>query len=291
METTSLETLPKIEIPESYNYIGVFLMLGCNLTCSYCINHMSGKAMGGRPLSAHDWQRGLNRISGKIPLSLQGGEPSIHPEFLQILEGIPNNYEVDLLTNIQFNLEEFVQRISPERLKRDAPYASIRVSYHPETMNWSQTREKVLFLQDRGYHIGVWSVEDPNHEENLIKAKKDADNWGIDFRFKPLIGVVNGRTYGEYKYARSIGQKEGRDCECKTTELLIAPDGYIYRCHHDLYNRISPIGHLLDSNFQIEDRFRECSFYGKCNPCDVKIKNNRHQKFGHTSVEIINIRN
>jgi len=38
------------------------------------------------------------------------------------------------------------------------------------------------------------------------------------------------------------------------------------------------------------DEYRECYFYGDCNPCDVKIKTNRFQQYGHTSVDIIDIR-
>jgi len=41
--------------------------------------------------------------------------------------------------------------------------------------------------------------------------------------------------------------------------------------------------------FQIENKFRECSKYGQCHPCDVKVKTNFKQELGHTSVEIKNI--
>jgi len=38
------------------------------------------------------------------------------------------------------------------------------------------------------------------------------------------------------------------------------------------------------------DEYRDCKFYGDCNPCDIKVKTNRFQQSGHTSVDIINIR-
>ena len=73
---------------------------------------------------------------------------------------------------------------------------------------------------------------------------------------------------------------------CKTSELLIDPFGEVYRCHHDLYNQLNTVGSILDPEFEIKDIFRSCQYYGNCNPCDVKIKNNFQQVFGHTSVEI-----
>ena len=65
----------------------------------------------------------------------------------------------------------------------------------------------------------------------------------------------------------------------------------MYRCHADLYKGRNPIGHILDEYFTEDsiEEFRECSFFGDCNPCDVKVKTNRFQVFGHTSVEIRNI--
>ena len=32
--------------------------------------------------------------------------------------------------------------------------------------------------------------------------------------------------------------------------------------------------------------FRDCNRFGECNPCDVKLKNNRFQQFGTCSVTI-----
>ncbi len=74
---------------------------------------------------------------------------------------------------------------------------------------------------------------------------------------------------------------------CKTTELIVGPGGEVYRCHHDLYEGFPPIGNLLDEAFQIKDIFKPCSVYGFCNPCDIKVKTNRFQQYGHTSIEII----
>ena len=60
----------------------------------------------------------------------------------------------------------------------------------------------------------------------------------------------------------------------------------MYRCHSDLYAGRDPIGHTLDPDFQIEDVYRKCDVFGHCNPCDLKVKTNRLQEFGHTSVDI-----
>jgi radical SAM protein with 4Fe4S-binding SPASM domain len=109
---------------------------------------------------------------------------------------------------------------------------------------------------------------------------------GIDFRLKEFLGICEGKMYGSYKYPDACdGQKHDR-VMCKTSELIIGPDGNIYRCHADLYLQNKPIGHILGTDFEIEDIYRPCDIYGYCNPCDIKNKFDRFQQTGHCSVNI-----
>ncbi|EQC47541.1 radical SAM protein [Bacteriovorax sp. Seq25_V] len=280
--------LPQIHLPEHYNYIGAFLSLSCNLSCSYCINHLVGLDQKRKVLSANEWIEGLNRISSKtdLPISLQGGEPSIHPGFLKIINNISKDTRIDLLTNIQFDPFEFMKFIDSSRFDRSLPYPAIRVSYHPETMDLDETLHKVKILHDSGYSIGIFTVDHPDSTEATKRARDLCDKHGITFKTKELLGLYNDKLYGTYHYPDSVFQKEFKTVQCKTSELLISPEGNIYRCHHDLYNKIQPVGHILDPEFKIEDIYRQCDFYGNCNPCDVKLKNNRFQNFGHCSVDI-----
>ena len=277
-----------IKLPKDFNYIGVFLTLGCNLSCSYCINHTVGLDPKRRLLTGQDWITALSRIENKdIPFSLQGGEPTLHPGIYKIISALSG--KVDLLTNLQFDVDTFVERTTPKDFERDLPYPAIRVSYHPETMNFELYYNKLKLLADKGYSIGFFSVDHPKYQNELEKAEEICHKQNIIFKRKELLGPLDGKLYGKIKYEGGTNSKELKNCECRTSELLIAPNGDTHRCHHDLYNKILPTGNILSSGFSIEDKFRPCKFYGNCNPCDVKIKNNRFQQFGHTSVEIKNI--
>jgi hypothetical protein len=79
-------------------------------------------------------------------------------------------------------------------------------------------------------------------------------------------------------------------CLCKPSELLIAPDGKIYRCHRDLYAGVGAYAHILDDEVKFPEGFLPCE-KPRCSPCDVKIKTDRHQTYGWTSVEIKEIQN
>lgn len=277
-------------LPDRYNYIGVFLTLACNFRCSYCINRFNGNPSFERMMSGEEWVRGLNRLVSRsdLPVTLQGGEPTLHPDFFTIVNGIRPELNIDLLTNLEVDLDRFMAGVEPSRIRREAPYASIRVSYHPEVMDIEDLADRVLRLQMNGYHIGIWGVLHPVFHEEILRAQEYCTGMGIDFRTKEFLGEYNGAMYGNLSFDDACDQLTHPRVECRTTELLIGPGGDVFRCHSDLYLDRHAVGHILDKNFVIDDSFRSCDSYGNCNPCDVKLKTNRFQEFGHTSVEVKN---
>ncbi len=280
--------MKEIIIPDNYNYIAVFLTLSCNYRCSYCLNSFGELKAEDKSLSGKDWVKGLNRIISRddLPITLQGGEPSMHKDFIYIINNLRTELNIDILTNLQFDVEEFINKVNPDRLKRSAPYASIRVSFHPEVMLLKDTVSKALKMLDAGFSIGIWGILHPLYEDVILEAEAACKTQGIDFRTKEFLGEYNTKSYGTYKYKGACDKKSQKKVLCSTTELIIGPDGNIYGCHSGLYENRTPIGHILEEDFKIIDEYRICHLFGHCNPCDVKIKTNRFQQYGHTSVEI-----
>lgn len=281
--------MKQILLPENYNYIAVFLTLACNLHCSYCIARFGGLRAEEGHLTGEEWVAGLNRIVARsdLPVTLQGGEPTLHPDFTSILNHLKGDLQIDLLTNLEFDIAGFMRAVKPERIRRNAPYASLRVSFHPETMGIEALARKVLVLQNAGYSIGIWGIALPGHERLLQMADAYCRERGIDFRIKEFLGRHGGVMHGTYRDGDACSRTDARPVSCRTSELIIGPAGGVYRCHADLYEGRDAVGHILDPDFTIDPGFRHCDHYGWCNPCDVKLKTDRFQRFGHTSVEII----
>ena len=282
------EPLSPLALPAGLNYIAAFLTLRCNLRCPYCINQFGACDSSAPLLSGHDWLRSLNRITPRpdLPITLQGGEPSLHPDFYEILHGLRPDCAIDLLTNLQFDVDEFMAQVPATRLMRSAPYASIRVSYHPAQMKLAPLQQKVKKMLARGYSIGIWAVKHPDWTQEIETAQAECLALGIDFRLKEFLGLHQGQVVGRYRYEGAVHSEHRRQVQCRTTELLIGPSGDLYRCHSDLYAGRLPLGQLTDPKFEVDIRFRPCEVYGDCNPCDLKVKTNRFQEFGHISVEI-----
>lgn len=277
----------EVLLPADTTYIAAFLSLRCNYSCSYCINR-HGKFRLRKEMSAEQWINGLNRLSidrkQMVPITIQGGEPSVHKNWLDILAGIEDYFYVDILTNLTFDVHKFIEAVPPSKFERDVPYAPIRVSYHPEQADFNDLLNKAKYLDMHGYDVGVFAVAHP--DININRVNKEAKKRGIDFRPKEFLGWHKGKLYGTYRYPDAMSGVNGKKVMCKTTELLIAPDGNIHRCHRDLYAGENSVGHILDKNLKIEFKPRPCSQFGSCSECDVKIKNSRFQVMGSCSVEI-----
>lgn len=276
-----------IKIPSRYNYIATFLTLKCNLNCSYCLNDNSGVIRKRNEMSADEWIKGLNRLETNLPPVLEGGESTLHKGFYDILEKARHPF--DILTNLQFDVDKFVRKVNPEWLNKGQhpSYKSIRASFHAKQMGLENTINKAVKLQDAGFDIGLFALNLPETTEANMRMAEEARQNKIYFFIKDFLGYRNERLFGHFKYPKALDGIK-KDTLCRLKELIISPDGEIYRCHRDLYHAENSIGHLLDEDFKIKDEFQPCSNYGLCNPCDVKEKTNRYLQMGNCQMEIKN---
>ncbi|MBN1764076.1 MAG: radical SAM protein [Sedimentisphaerales bacterium] len=284
--------LPEVPVLDECNYIAVFLTMACPYRCSYCINEYESPREHFRMISTAKWVRALSRLTnlkreqGEVPITLSGGEPSMHPGFYDIINELPERIRIDILTNLSFDVDEMIARVNPDRLRREAPYASIRVSYHPDQMNLDDLLAKTHRLMAANFSVGIWGVLHPDQEGIVLEAQKRAHKEGIDFRTKEFLGLAYGRLYGQFKFPDACTMEKKEKVLCRTSELIMGPNGSVYRCHHDLYENCEPVGYILDPDFRMTGEYLPCECYGHCNPCDLKVKTNRLQQFGYTAVSI-----
>jgi len=250
-----------MQLPSIFNYIGILITLRCNFKCSYCLNWRINN--GERDVDY--WLKAIDRIVTHLPITLSGGEPSIHKAFFPLLTNL--NKKFDLLTNLTFDVDYFIENVSVDRFENDKGYAPIRVSYHQGFSEKINVIEKIRKLMDFGFRVGLYIVE---AEENkpVIESMKKID-W-LDIQVKPYLD-------------HKIKTELGRECKCGITELLVGPDGKIYKCHRDLYKSENSIEDLISAE-SIDYKFRYCENSNECHPCDTKVKRDRFGSMGYTSV-------
>ena len=221
----------------------------------------------------------MNNIDFKnISLTLGGGEPTLHKDFYKIITNLET--KVDLLTNLRFDVDEFIENVSPYVFtKSDIPfYSSIRASYHVGQSNEKEIIGKIRKLRDNGFNVGLFSLSHPHNINKNMKMAWLCSQKKIPIYQKDFLGDINGEMYGYFKYPNGI-ENEKQKVICRTRELLISPEGNIHKCHRDLYKNENPT--------DISYKFRKCNNYGDCNPCDVKLKTNKFLKEIDCQVEIV----
>ena len=211
-----------MQLPSIYNYIGILLTLRCNFKCSYCLNWRLNK----EERDVDYWLKAIDRIDTELPITLSGGEPSIHKAFFPLLMNL--NKKFDVLTNLSFDIDYFIENVSVYSFENDKGYAPIRVSFHPGFSEKINVIERVRKLMDAGYRVGLYVVETKENKDVIEDLRKI--DW-IDLQVKPYL---------EHK----LKIKPENKCKCAVSELLIGPDGNIYKCHRDLYKSENRIGDL-----------------------------------------------
>ena len=273
-----------LELPIQINYSEAYLTLKCNLNCDYCINDDSGVVRDRKLLSAEQWIDGLSSINFKHPLTLGGGEPTIHPEFFKLVRDMPSNIDLDLLTNLQFNADRFIAEVPKSRFKGNGAFKSIRASFH-QTHDPLEVIAKLSKLQDAGFGVGLFGINHPDNTERNIQMSELSRKAGVYFFIKDFLGDYGGYTTGIYRYPFAVDKGKINRVRCRINEFITDPEGDVYGCHKDLYKKHRPIQNILDKK-PINLDFRECGECGNCNPCDIKLKTNRFLKMGYSSVEI-----
>jgi hypothetical protein len=225
-------------------------------------------------------------ISGDVPITLQGGEPTVYPEFYELMAGVELNKNFNLMTNLNFDPKEFIKKVPVGAFNRQAPFPSIRVSYHVGQVNRDVIINKMKILTDAGYNIGLYMLDYPLWQEEIKRVKEICQGIGVEFRMKEYLDRSSDPAMFQYHYIQ--------DCmvRCRNSDLIIGPDMHVYKCHYDLYSNHNSIFNIRTDNRNIiEPAWYSCTYPTRCNPCDLKIKNSRFQVWGHCSVEIVNAEN
>jgi len=280
-----------IEIPNEINYVEVYFTLRCNLGCSYCINKNSGVVRKRKEMGAEVFANSINKlVFNNLPLTIGGGEPTLREDFYDFVNGLDKNIKIDLLTNLSFDVDEFIRNIEVSRFyshQMNKPsYKSIRVSYHPDFMDVETVIRKAKKLQEKGYSIGFFGINHPLNMQSNIDMSEFCHKNQIYFFIKDFLGTYENHLFGYFHDVDGLKGGE-KKCKCATKELLVGPGGNIFKCHRDLYHEEFAIGNIKDKDLSIEYKMRDCSKFGQCNPCDLKIKVNRFLQMGQQSTEIL----
>lgn len=124
----------------------------------------------------------LKKINEPFGITLLGGEPTLHPEFFQIIKelyAIENVTRIDIISNFQQPIE-FWERLKPYSSKME-----LNLSYHPEYAQ-NQFFKKIETLKNDFPMTIIFLV---HHREEYLEKMREASEYyfSLDLEFIPIV--------------------------------------------------------------------------------------------------------
>ena len=165
----------------------------CNYKCVYCPvclfekvkeNIIEDKSV----MDIIDSWKNIYDKYGSSRIRLTGGEPSIYPNFFEIIKKISTFHRLQLGTNLSFDVNKFCDVVEPNNVRVDA-------SLHYEYVKLESFIKKIELLKKNKYKVTVSYVAYPDFIKNISLAKQAIETMQIPFFVHPFSGIYKGKVY------------------------------------------------------------------------------------------------
>lgn len=283
------------------SYWGAFLVFGCNLHCDYCIQKIKSQIPQYSMVSGYDWVRVLNSIASRTKkrvlrrskikkLAIIGGEPTLHPDFIYILNNLDYHYSITVTTNLSSpifkDLDLFAKSLKRKKLLR------FNVSYHPSCdVSIDDFIKRIKYLKNKNIDVNrIFTVAYPPDAQKMKMIQEDKELFSKNkllLEIQRFMGFYKGWLYPNQEdkdlcydfqdnidnfalYNKACNLINSKSALCKILKVIFAPDGTIYNCHYKLYSKSDDnYGNIFkDKIINPPQDFFACDSFGFCNPCD-----------------------
>jgi MoaA/NifB/PqqE/SkfB family radical SAM enzyme len=277
----------------------------CNYRCSYChapkpeqpdfaVKTKFRTAYPGLKRIVEAWD-GVADAYGSCRIRLDGGEPSVYPDFMAIVAHLSRRHWLQVNTNLSFDVERFCREIDPRHVRIDA-------SFHSEYVPLDAFAAKIKTLKAHGFKLVVSFVAYPPFVDRIRSCKPVFGDCGVPFIIHPYSGEYGGKDYPrgynaeEVKAIYNIDQESKGELEwrqdktgaateqgpaapapppaantvkrCRMGQMYarIYPSGDVFRCCTD--DGLLSLGNLYAGSFRLLDEPVPCEHPGcRCWRC------------------------
>lgn len=253
----------------------------CNYRCSYCLapkpeNPFFNQEQRNQAvyLTVKEWMKIWDNIYkkyGSCRIRLDGGEPSTYPSFIELVSVISEMHFLQINTNLSFDVENFVKKANPERVRIDA-------SFHPEFVSLEDFVDKISLLNEYKFKIVVSCVAYLSFLDKIKEYKQPFANLGIPFIIHPLSGEFYSKSYPRDYEMEEISKiydldeasrlvmnwrkgenrtTKGKLCRMGQMYATIYPNGEVYRCC--AHENSLKLGNINEEAFQLLDNPSSCA--------------------------------
>ena len=166
----------------------------CNYQCTYCNYTVRGwnTIPGFEVLPTHDemvrgWQR-MRELYGCCHVMMSGGEPSILPNFYELMKEMSALHTLELISNLSFDAEKLLSVVGPDKLR-------VAGSLHIDHVTPEKFLGKILRLKKAGVEAFVNFVAYPGYLPRMKAVHEMFLKEEIPFYIHPFSGKYKDKLY------------------------------------------------------------------------------------------------
>lgn len=165
----------------------------CNFRCPYCWLYEDSVRLHKRDISLDQeylldcWKKVYDKY-GRIPIEITGGEPFLYPGLAELSEKLSGFHDLTISTNLSADIEDFVRRIDPSRVK-------ISPTFHPLFAEFEPFVKKSLRLKEHHFTECINYLAYPSQMELINYYKERFGKAGLLLSVKAFQGEYRGILY------------------------------------------------------------------------------------------------
>ncbi|MGB7922977.1 MAG: radical SAM protein [Pyrinomonadaceae bacterium] len=257
----------------------------CNYRCSYCTQRF----LDDRRRWLRDgpaFLRGFAKLDGPWEVKISGGEPFLHPNLTEIVEGLRSlDHAVSVVTNFSASREKLRAFLDAAGPALRVFSASLHLEYACAPAEMEAFIEKAVWTQAQlpeGASLNVTSVATRANLPRLEAVATRFAERGLRFKVQPekQEREVIAYTEDEKRLILRLGGGNGpgdiapsfkaRPCWAGARSFTLDDKGNAWRCYPARRFRAQFLGNFLDASFRLARGPSPC-LYAYCN-CAVPIE-------------------
>lgn len=172
------------------------LNIFCNFNCSYCYftqkDRTNPRLVGYSDVDA--WVKAFDQTGRVWQIGITGGEPFLHPRFVELCKKLTQKHTIDITTNLSTNnINTFCEGVDPAKV------TSINASLHIQERERLRSKDDFAknfhCLKENGFKVRVSQVMFPSILGRFSDIFNEFQKRGIIIRPKMFKGDYLGKSY------------------------------------------------------------------------------------------------